>query len=108
MFILAIIIGVAALLFLSGFSFLGPLIAGFISGVIVKGPIAGLVAGFSVALIGYLLTTTSSITAFAVLGTNMTSFPQGVEPVSLIKTAFGITGVAVATVGGFVGGLLRR
>ncbi|MCD6575736.1 MAG: hypothetical protein J7K73_01090 [Nanoarchaeota archaeon] len=108
MFVLAIIVGVAAMFFLSGFPLFGPLLAGFISGLIAKGPIAGLLAGFFVALAGFFLTTTSSITAFAVLGSmNLTNI-SSVEPVSLIKTVFGITGVAVATAGGFIGGLLRR
>lgn len=108
-FILGVIFGLIVLFLLNSMSFFGPLTAGFIAGIVAKGPIAGLVAGLLVALIGFFLTTTSSFTAFAVLGTmNLSNVSHNVEPVSLFKTVFGISGVAIATFGGFIGGLIRR
>ena len=108
MIVLGIIVGVIAIFMLGNYAFLGPLISGFIAGIIAKGPIAGLIAGMLVALVGFALTATSSITAFAVLGANATNLTTNLEPMSLIKTIFGISGVAIATFGGFVGGLIRR
>ena len=107
MIVLGIIVGIIAMFMLGNYSFLGPLVSGFIAGIIAKGPVAGLIAGMFVALIGFALTATSSITAFAVLGANATNLTH-MEPISIIKTIFGISGVAIATFGGFIGGLIRR
>jgi hypothetical protein len=109
MFVLGVIVGLIAMFFLGNFGILTPLISGLIAGLVAKGPIAGLIAGMFVALIGFALSASSSITAFTILGdiSNL-SHVSSVEPISLAKTIFGISGVAAATFGGFIGGFIRR
>ena len=108
-FILALIIGVIALLLLKQFAILGPIVAGFLAGFVTKGPFVGALAGVSVVLIGVFIFFSSSLAAFTFSG-NITglAFYQDVEPISLIKSVVGIGRVAIAAAAGLVGGLLRK
>ena len=111
MFVLAIVVGLIVLFFLKELVLLGPIIAGLLAGVIAKGPIKGSIAGLVVALIGAIILTVSGIAANAFSGnftmTGLTFFDT-TEPLSLAKTIFSIGGVAIGTVAGLVGGLIRR
>ncbi len=108
-FVLALIIGVIALLLLKQFAFVGPVVAGFSAGFVAKGPVVGALAGISVVLIGVFIFSFSSLSAFAISG-NITglAFYKNVEPLSLIRSVLGIGGVAVAAAAGLVGGLLHK
>ncbi len=110
-FALSIIIGLAVLFFLKELILFGPLIAGFISGVISKSAITGLFAGMFVALLGALIfyrTPIGAVEVFKDTAITGLAFYEGAEPIGVAKAIFGISGVAAATAAGFIGGLVSK
>ncbi len=110
-FVLAVIVGLGILFFLKELILIGPLVAGFISGVISKSAIIGVFAGLSISLLGALLFYRTPLGALEFFGnTSITGFAiyGDIEPIGIAKTIFGITGVAAATAAGFIGGLISK
>lgn len=110
-FVIAVVLGLTLLFFLKELIIIGPIIAGFVSGVISKSAITGFFAGMFVALLGALIFRGSFVESFEFLkGAGITGFAfyETLEPIPFVKALFGIAGVAAATAAGFIGGLISR
>lgn len=110
-FVLAVIVGLGILFFLKELILLGPIIAGFISGAICKSALVGLFAGLAMSLLGAIIfyrTPLGTIEIFKNTTITGFAFYENLQPLSLARTIFGITGVAAATIAGFFGGLLSK
>ena len=108
--VLGIIIGLIILFFMKNISLLGAIIAGLVAGVVAKGPVSGVFAGFVVAVLGIFIFSASSFAAGSIIGSmDITGFAiQEIEPISLLKSVFGITGIAACSIAGFIGGFIRK
>ncbi len=122
--LIPIAVGVALFLLLQNISFFGALGAGFISGILSGGFVRGTVVGLAVGLVGtiFIIGSMPNLTPLIDKAIGLQSVTGGVvgnpENVkgflsadyffSSLGTVFSMGAVTLATIGGFVGGLLSR
>jgi len=82
-----------------------------VAGVIAKGPIGGLMAGVTVALLGavvFIIPIPSPLEMFG-FATSITGHSIAeIDPLKLTISIFSISGVLAGTIAGLVGGVIRR
>ncbi|HDQ59788.1 MAG TPA: hypothetical protein ENN30_01195 [Candidatus Woesearchaeota archaeon] len=114
---LGVILGVLIFFFLKSFAIVGPVTAGLVSGIIARGPLKGAAAGI---LSVFVASVIFSISAFAITSVfGDVSTVSGVTGLAIqditsprnlsFKTfSFGISALAIGSIGGLLGGLLNR
>jgi len=111
MLILSIILGIAVFYFFKSYGLIAIVVSGLVAGVIAKGPIGGLMAGFTVAFLSavvFLIPIPSPLEIFG-LATSVTGYSIAeIDPFKLTISIFSISGVLAGTIAGLVGGVIRR
>ena len=111
MLILGLLVGVAAFYFLKSYGMIGVAVSGFLAGIVAKGPISGLLAGFATALLCaviFIIPLPSPLELFGV-ATSITGHTIAeIDPLKLSISIFSISGVLIGTVAGLIGGAIRR
>ena len=111
MLILALLVGVAAFYLIKSYGMIGIATAGFLSGIVAKGPINGLIAGFVTAILCaviFIIPIPSPLELFGI-ATSITGHTiADIDPLNLAVSIFSISGVLIGTVAGLIGGVIRH
>lgn len=111
MLIIALLVGMVAFYFLKTYGMIGIAIAGFLSGIVAKGPLNGLLAGLVTAVLCaviFIMPIPSPLELFG-LATSITGHTIAeIDPLKLTVSIFSISGVLIGTVTGLIGGIIRH
>lgn len=111
MLILGIIIGLGVFYFLKSYGLVAIIAAGLVGGIFAKGPVSGLLAGFAVALLSavvFIIPIPSPLEMFGLAMSITGHSIAEIDPLKLTISIFSISGVALGTAAGFIGGVIRR